>query len=368
MKRLLVGILATAVGAWACAQGGARIFGLPEAGPASDGPARLQFRVDDTKRNPAKISPLHGWTFDWIVAAYARPAGSSDPSRVKFRIYSQFRKAENDLSPRVARMLLRLWDMNYNRLGFDHSVEFRGLVDVYLCFGGKAGGEQRFDVETENNVQNRVNTIYIYDVTSFTDPVEMAREVAHEYGHATLPAVGTYKAPEDWANGYLGEKLFMTWLHRELVAKRLEPADVMGASATGIQAYLTANVDPLWRNVRDKGPDFNLLAGTSAAAMDAYIGVALWAERILPEAAFSRSLVLNTDGKAPAYTRTVVSALEEVGTLKLTDKIAVGSTVFLPEGKGKWSGAKRLSVANGWGKFLVQSKTLQYKCDTTALD
>jgi hypothetical protein len=64
----------------------------------------------------------------------------------------------------------------------------------------------------------------------------------------------------------------------------------------------------------------------------------------------------------------VVSALEEVGTLKLTDKIAVGSTVFLPEGKGKWSGAKRLSVANGWGKFLVQSKTLQYKCDTTALD
>ena len=41
---------------------------------------------------------------------------------------------------------------------------------------------------------------------------EACRELAHEYGHAVLPAIGGFKSPEDWANGYLGERLFLRWL------------------------------------------------------------------------------------------------------------------------------------------------------------
>src|SRR5205807_841719 len=123
----------------------------------------------------------------------------------------------------VARMVLRLYNQLQRHYHPGPPKGFLGIVDVYLCWGGTPGGEQRFDIEKVGKPPRQidVNTIYIYDLASFKDPVEMAREVAHEYGHAVLPPVGGFGEPEDWGNGDAGERVFMRWLSEEMPAGRM---------------------------------------------------------------------------------------------------------------------------------------------------
>jgi hypothetical protein len=73
-------------------------------------------------------------------------------------------------------------------------------VDVWLSRSGEAGGE-----EWGRN-------IYLFAIDDPRAPAEWVRELAHEYGHLVLPELGPFTRPEQWASGYLGERLFMKWL------------------------------------------------------------------------------------------------------------------------------------------------------------
>ncbi len=212
----------------------------------------LYYQAGQDPLDPPRYSPkLFGeekrpWEFPWIVGGYANIKGDSPSADLKFRIYSQEHHETNDKSPQVARMLLRLWDMNLKRLKFVHSpVYHNGIVDVFLCFGGEAGGEQFFGEDTVGKTTYRNNSIFIYDMPSFTDSVEMAREVAHEYGHATLPPVGGYKQPEDWADGYLAEKIYLRWMRDAMTRGELGPIDAMGATKEGLDKWIATHVDPV---------------------------------------------------------------------------------------------------------------------------
>ncbi|MGV3618933.1 MAG: hypothetical protein ACO1SV_26705 [Fimbriimonas sp.] len=315
---------------------------------------------DPAKKSPMKFGPQQiRWEFPWLVQGYTRTPGAPQYG-LRFRIYSQDRKSEGDHAPRVARMLTAIWEENATRLRIDHPDRYNGrIVDVYLCWGGKAGGEQRFGIDFENGIQKSVNTIYFYDLNSFTDPIETAREIAHEYGHASLPAIGGYEAPEDWANGYLGEKLYLRWLRDSAAAGHLTTEDTMGASKAQLDAWVTKNVDPLVVTASQTLPTGPLLADRSAAGMDRYIGLALYAATVLPESVFSRSLLLTGSTEAKDYPESIAMAAEEPEeyTLRIPPYLR-GRTLWIPLNKAKISGAKVLRFVGKWAKIQPTTDTV----------
>ncbi len=309
---------------------------------------RLAQYIRDTKLPESKKSPLKfgdppiPYEFEWVVTGLGRKSGAGNPTfDPRFSVYSQQRKEQGDLAPLVARQLLRMWDFNVQRLGFDHAFLYnQGVVDVYLCWGGQAGGEQRFDEDTEKGQLIKVNTIYIYDLPSFKDPVQMCREVAHEYGHATLPAVGGFSEPEDWANGYLGEKLYLLWLRDEMKAKRLEPVDAMGATFEQLDAWVRKNVDPLIANVAKGGPDLALMDGKGTGAMDAYIGLTLLMQAILPPRVLKACLQDSGSAKAKDFPPGILRTLEGWPTgIVLDIPAAYRNGLWIPAGKTRIAGA-----------------------------
>lgn len=291
------------------------------------------------------------WEFPWLSRGYvlAANAGQFD---LRFRVYSQDRRPEDDPAPKIARMFTTLWHDTYSRLKLDHLTRYNGrIVDVFVCLGGKAGGEQRFDVTTENGVFKNVNTIYFYDINSFTDPIEMAREVAHEYGHAVLPAIGGYAAPEDWANGYLGEKLFLYWIREGMASGRLVPADAMGVTKEQLDAWLATNVDELVKKTNTVFPTESLLKDPSPAGMDRYLGLALYAAHTLPQSVFSRSLLLTGSTDAKDYLEAILLAAEEPEELVFrVPPFLKGKPIWIPHGKGKLTGAKILKQRGAWSQ------------------
>jgi len=307
-------------------------------------------RLAAPKNSPQKFGdPPASWIFEYITSGFAAAPGT-EQSNLRFRIYSQLRKQTNDPSEEVAKMLLRLWDFNYRRLKMDHSPAWgSGIIDVYLCWGGKAGAEQRFDTDYDRKPSQKVNTIYVYDVASFTDPLQKARELAHEYGHATLPPVGGFQTPEDWANGYLGEKLYLNIIRDEMAAKRFGSPDAMGAELPALDAWVKEKVDPLVAAVALQGPRHALLGQTGPAAMDAYTGLAMYARNVLGEPILARSMKLTGSLKATDYPDAVVAAVEEQPRTSVTiPAVAKGKPVWVPKGKARLQGARIVREDRGW--------------------
>ena len=300
------------------------------------------------------------WQFPWMMEGFARTQGIT--FNKYFRIFSQENKGGK--LTQAAQYLLRLWDLNYNRLGLIHSLDFNhGIVQVYLCFGGKAGGEQLFDVEqglnvqTNRNVDVKVNTIYIYDMPSFTDPVEMAREIAHEYGHATLPPIGGYQSPENWSDGYLGEKLFLRWIRDGLANGSLVPADAMGVSKEQLDKWVSVNVDPVLSKAAQTQPTQAAMSDRTSVGMDQFIGMALEVETLFGDAVFARSIKMTGSFDAKDYPEAAVLAVEEPDEITLNiPYYLVGKPIWIPLGTGKLKGTPWLKRdPNGWVQIVPKS-------------
>jgi hypothetical protein len=311
-------------------------------------------RLPESKLSPKKFGkPPKPFEFEWIV----RGLGKVDNRWTdRLRVYSQQRKQEGDLAPLVARMAMRLWDFNMQRLRFDHAQQYnRGIIDFYLCWGGEPGGEQTFDWDVVDNPprQIKVNTIYIYDLQSFNDPLEMAREVAHEYGHATLTPIGDYTEPESWANGYLGEKMYLRYLRNEMRVNRMEPIDAMGATLKQLDDWVKRNVDPLVVRAAVTGPQPQMLAGKDAASMDSFLGLALYMESILPPNMFARTLkVINSD-KARDYPEAILTAVQERERVVIElPAILKDKEVWVPlSPKAKITGAEIVKRNGDWAQI-----------------
>ncbi len=332
-----------------------RGFHRLELASALDGERRLYLRIPDHKLDPPKVSPKHDWTFEWIVNGMIVTAKQEEP---RFRVFSQFRRGSlaEDPAVGVTRMLLRMWDLNSTWLRLDHSPMFLlRSVDVYLCYGGKAGGEHLFDWDVHqpgpDGQPTRVNTVYIYQITEVTSPLEFAREVAHEYGHATLPPVKVPGGREDWANGDVGERVFLRWLRDLLVEGKLTPSDTLGATPEAIQGYLDRQVVPLVTRVATKGPDRKALAEQSDRGFDEYVALVCTAQWTLPLGVLRRSLVL-TNGQAPLdYEKALREAFAESPTVPVTiPPFLRGQAIWIPLGEGRVTGGKVLARRDGWAK------------------
>jgi hypothetical protein len=329
-------------------------------------PSRLNLmvrndRLDPVKRSPTKFGdPAESWIFEYVVATYAKNPKIPEQTDLRHRVYSQERKANNDPSVDVARLLLRLYDFNFRQLGLDHSAALgQGVVDVYLCFGGEPGGEQRFDVDYQRNNATtgrpgeRVNTIYIFDLNSFTDPTEKLREVAHEYGHATLPPVGGFQRPEDWANGYLGERVYLRWIRNQMAKGMYLMADAMGATFEGVDQYVKTKVDPLVATAVADGPNGKW---SGAGHMDGFMGLALAAEKYVGGRAMSRGLSLTDPTDAKGFAQGISDAIQEQPSWRVTvDEMDKSKSVWLPTGDIVTDGATILEKSGIWRRLRIDS-------------
>ena len=153
---------------------------------------------------------------------------------------------------------------------------------VWLVRGGQAGGEQWGE------------NLYFYDLDAPRSSIEWIREIVHEYSHLALPAIGGYKDPEYWANGYLGERVIVRWFQRipdgpGLVQRAW--GDFSGAAnfdrlliTPALDLYRKTGPSPQWL-ARTDGDGMRYLIGQALAVDDKYGSKALGtALSLLPHA------------------------------------------------------------------------------------
>jgi len=324
-------------------------------------PDSLMLRVGPSAIRPAKTAPQGIADYRYVVVGYGSDPILKKQLGIRFRVYDTQNSEGGSRSEKASRLLLRLWDFNVQKLHLDHGNNYRQVVDLYFSEEGKAGGEQRMDNELVQGGVHQVNTIYIYKFDEILKPIEMVREVAHEYGHASLPPAGGFKTPEDWANGYLGERLFMLWLFDAYRSGDITADDVFGCSLDDIGAYLRANVRPLVTKVIENGPDFKLLAGTGQEAMNEYMGLVLYAEGTYDKDSFIRSLQ-QAGETALGYEEAMHTALVGSEAWVMNTASFVGKKIWIPLGRGMLvSGGKVVQKNKNWAQIQVTEKQVKVK-------
>ncbi len=296
--------------------------------------------------NPPFIDPKYGWSFPYLVE------GATNGNK-RFKVYAQSH-TQIETSKLATRMLLRVWDQ-CQFWKIDHPLTYDRLVHVYFCEGGKPGGEQLF-ITTPGG--QKFNAIYIFDMRSFLSPLEKARELAHEYGHAVLPPIKGFTTPEEWGNGYLGEKLFLDAL---IHSPDFQKEDAMDCEKGLIKSWITQNAQPTVYKIWSYGPDIQQLSKTGKKSLDEYIGVNLYFYKSFP-AAFARGLKLAGGQTAIDSLNGFMLALEEKSEWKVEiPKPFLEKLVWIPFGK-QWNlNAKAIASKNGWSQIKPVQSTLTIK-------
>lgn len=322
----------------------------------------LLIRANVDRLPTPKKSPLNEWPFEWISYGLTRDK-EDENFNLRIRVYNQFRKSEGDPTDDVLRLLMRLWDFNRWRLNSDHNAAWhQRSVDVYLCAGGNPGAEQLILEDPymgDPREVPRVNNIYVYSVTTLEDRMEFAREVAHEYGHATWPGFGEFTEPESWASGDMAERVFMLWLLRGMQSGKLKPDDVMGATIERLVDYYDYRTRPDLKRVGLKGPDMAALVKKDRRAYSEIVGLCSYSAAIMPPEVFGRSIWLATKNDGPGFAAGVVEAASRVPQWKLTVPRGLENVaIWVPLRAGRVTGAKELGRKGDWVKVQPTSKNV----------
>ena len=217
--------------------------------------------------NSFDANPVYGkWTFRHMLLAYEYDRGGRC-WRLRFRVIWQDAPGQEDNRLRLARytamLLLRYSCLLQAYTGLTPRFTPTGALNVWLTEKGDPGGETYDD------------NIYLYNAGTPRTPVEWAREIAHEYGHETIPPVGGYTKPEWASNGYLAERLFLRWLLLNRDPKADNHPWVRSLDEAEIK---TARIEPVLRQFAAVGPDSQAMRDTTRAAMEGFIGMAAYLE------------------------------------------------------------------------------------------
>jgi len=241
-------------------------FGSPQAAAG-----RLR---SDPKNQFVFAHALAGYVFDDTATLYGTISGAWP---LRFRVFypspdlSATKADHAPLARQVLRALLKFYWLGWEYLGRQAMFGPQGVIDVWLCEGGDGAGEQ-----WQNN-------LYLYQINTPRDGLEWLREIAHEYGHHTLPAVGPFpqvQQHEPWLNGELGERVYLPWLAANLPAGTEQtPWEQEAAERFQVyqQLYSTSLIGKFLKaGVRTPAGD-TLLEGGSDAAADYFLGLAMYA-------------------------------------------------------------------------------------------
>jgi hypothetical protein len=290
--------------------------------------------------------------YRYVSSGYAKRQGAvagSQASR-RFEVYAEDEPGLTHAA-RSCRLLLRLWDMLSTRLKMDHPLAYGRRVTVFLKKGGRPGAEQKIvaGADATGRVIKR-NAIYLYDVGGLSDPLEFCRELAHEYGHAVLPAVGGFTEPEHWVNGHIGEALFLRWLLEEMEAGRIEQTEAFDLDVGKLRVWVRDRVEPPASRVLRDGFDPRALQGGDRTALDALLGLVLAVDSTYGPEVLGRGMLLAGGTTAPDVYAGIGRALREREEVAIGDPPALSRFwVYLPGGDWTVEGAAVDQVAKDWG-------------------
>jgi hypothetical protein len=168
------------------------------------------------------------------------------------------RPEDETLARRVGGVMARLYWLGVDYLGVGPATG--RYINVWLARHGEPGGEEY------------LKNIYLFAIDQARPAAEWVRELAHEYSHIFLPPVGEYTQPEKWANGYLGERLFLKWLLHDNPAAGVWSEPIDGA------AYVANEVIPIRNAFLNAGPGAPVAAQRDDAGMKHFIGQVLAVE------------------------------------------------------------------------------------------
>lgn len=318
----------------------------------------LSIAADPTPRHPPRIDPKNRWEHPFVVQGFMGVRGEE---RLRFVVHAQTARTYST-ALLATRQLLRLLEYAHANFQFDAPLAYGRRVDVFLSEGGEPGGEQGvFEGPDENGRLRSFNCIYIYDLDSFREPVEMAREIAHELGHLIIPPVGGFENPERWANGALGERMFLSYLSSNHIAIE----DRMGAAAEALRRWVADNVWPLADEVFLRGPSQTLQEG-KPIPMESYLGLMLMFYEVFPDA-FGRAARLAGGTGAKDAHDGILKAIEErsLWNVVVPERLR-NRAIFLPA-PGEWivEGGKPLSRKGAWLKIqpLASAVTLTRRAE-----
>jgi hypothetical protein len=313
----------------------------------------------------------YGGMYDATCAVYMgeHAAGSATIESYERRFIVHVPTAESlPLAKQVGRMLLLLLGEAREHLHLDNP-HAHPTIDVWLTARPRAGGGS--DIGGEQ----RDNQIWIFDIASDRTPVEWAREVSHEYGHFILPGVGGFTDPEEWANGVLGERLFLHWIDADLRAKKVAADDLPFGTPPTIAEYVTRQSDVLIRTIASAGFDERSLARRDRAGMDLYTGLVLYVDAVYGSKMLL-SAMSNTSPpeggvvRAANFYHGFKVALQSAGQVTLHAPVTVEGgglrafEAFLPAGEFTLSADDWHVIAERPGAATTSGRTLRVKSDT----
>ncbi len=296
--------------------------------------------VDPGVTNPRDGQVYHGFCQVWPDVA---PAGGSVEYAQRFDVHVQS-AAQLPLAERTGRLLALIYGEERTRLGWDHP--FEKTVHVWLTPGADPDGP------ADVGGQQFRNQIYIYDVYASRSPEEWLREITHEYGHYALPGVTGFTSPEAWANGFLGQRLFVYWLIEDEINGRISPQDIPFVTPAQLLDYQAREIDPPISTIEDcHGSPASLLHLQNYKGMKAYIGLVLYCDKLLGDGmllnTFADTLpAAGTQATAPIYLQAFQRALTSANRFTLQGITASGTptAVFLPHGLWNVETSKSVSM------------------------
>lgn len=208
-----------------------------------------------------------------VYVAVRPPAGQTESVYQRRFLVCAGGPASQDFARQVGRMLLLLWSLRHDRLHDDHPLN-EPTVNVWLTEGSAPG------LSADTGGEQFRNQIYLFNVHLERSPIEWAREIAHEYGHYALPGISGFRAPEEWANGVLGERLFLKWLRDDVRAGRIPAAQLPLVSAALLDEFHARSIWPRIRPILQEGLDPRMITRTNADGMDYYTGLALYIDTV----------------------------------------------------------------------------------------
>lgn len=207
---------------------------------------------------------IHQWSFPRVAYGYV---WEPKAGRWQLRVRVHHTDAGADLAPAALKTTLALYAVVKGQMGFDPTGEWKTPIDVWLAEGGPPGAH------------SAGRSIYLYAIKTPRAPEEWLRELAHEYGHIALPGLGGFTKTDDaWADGELGELLFVKWL---AAAK----ADLPAVRETGWLPWPVSAAEDVARPRREQliaraagKPDPRRVRGEDVKAREYVLGLALRVE------------------------------------------------------------------------------------------
>jgi hypothetical protein len=210
--------------------------------------------------------PQNNWPFARITYYYRqseKPAGDW----VCYAVMHSQTSEDQDLSDRVGRLLGVIRKALVDQTGYNALTD--GVpFGVWLArhSSGEPGGEQEM----------WHNNIYFFDVTAKRSNIEWIREIAHEFSHLALPAIGgDYTDPEAWANGYYGERLLVRWLARGAAGGPAAVRAAFGGPFSGYVNFQRLLIDPYEGDFLKVGMNRAMLGRHDGLGMRYLIGMLL---------------------------------------------------------------------------------------------